>query len=140
MGSGGPFSASPYPRNPALEVEVAHGGDTERGWLFLYHRGFSKRFIAPVDLVCARIEPVYYTGLEVSSNPGTGVLIAGFIVATLGLLLMYGCNPRVVRGFARPDGLVAAAGDHRWRASFEREFADIRESIHRELGRGGGER
>jgi cytochrome c biogenesis protein len=139
MSSGGPFSASPYPRNPALEVEVAYGGDAERGWLFLYHRGFNKRFIAPIDLVFARVEPVYYTGLEVSSNPGTGVLIAGFILATLGLLLMYACNPRAVKGFARPDGIVVAAGEHRWRASFEREFADIRESIRRELDQGGGE-
>jgi cytochrome c biogenesis protein ResB len=138
MGSGGPFSASPYPSNPALEIEVSHGGDAERGWLFLYHREFSTRFIAPVELVFTRLEPVYYTGLEVSANPGTGVLIAGFAAATLGLLLMYGCNPRMVKGFAGRDGVVMAAGEHRWRASFEREFAGLRESMLRELGRGEG--
>ncbi len=138
MGSSGPFTASPYPSNPALEIEVAYGGDVERGWLFLYHRDFNTRFIAPVELAFTRFEPVYYTGLEVSADPGTGVLIAGFAAATLGLLLMYGCNPRVVKGFARPDGVVVAALEPRWRASFEREFADLRESMRKELGQGGG--
>jgi hypothetical protein len=81
---------------------------------------------------------VYYTGLEVSANPGAGALLAGFAVATLGLLLMYACNPRVVRGFARPDGIVVAAGEHRWKASFEREFADLREAVRKEAGNRGG--
>jgi cytochrome c biogenesis protein len=138
MGSEGAFSASSFPSNPALEVEVASGGESERGWLFLYHPDFGRRFAAPVDLVLARCEPVYYTGLEVSANPGAGVLFAGFAAATLGLLLMYACNPRIVRGFARPEGIVVAAGEHRWKASFEREFADLREAIRKEIGQGGG--
>jgi cytochrome c biogenesis protein len=136
MGREGAFSASSFPSNPALEIEVASSGETERGWLFLYHRDFGKRFAAPVDLVLTRCEPVYYTGLEVSANPGAGVLLAGFAAATLGLLLMYACNPRIVKGFARPDAIVVAAGEHRWKASFEREFADLCEAIRTETGRG----
>jgi cytochrome c biogenesis protein len=138
-GPEGAFSASAFPANPALEIEVASGGDTERGWLFLYHKDFSKRFNAPVDLVLTRCEPVYYTGLEVSANPGAGVLLAGFAAASLGLLLMYVCNPRIVKGFARPDAIVVAAGEHRWKTSFEREFADLREAIRKEIGQGGGQ-
>jgi cytochrome c biogenesis protein len=137
-GPDGAFSASAVPENPALEVEVSSGGVVEHGWLFLYHREFSKRFTAPVDLSLAACDPVYYTGLEVSANPGAGALLAGFAVATLGLLLMYACNPRVVRGFARPDGIVVAAGEHRWKASFEREFADLREAVRKEAGNRGG--
>ncbi len=136
MGRDGAFSASSFPSNPALEIEVVSSGEKERGWLFLYHKDFGKRFAAPVDLVLARCEPVYYTGLEVSANPGAGVLFAGFAAATLGLLLMYACNPRIVRGFARPDAIVVAAGEHRWKASFEREFADMREAIRQEAGHG----
>jgi len=137
MGPDGPFSASGFPRNPALEVEVAYGGETERGWLFLYHSDFNRPFAAPVELVLDRIEPVYYTGLEVSANPGSGVLFAGFAAATLGLLLMYLCNPRVVKGAAGADALVVAGTEYRWKASFEREFAALREEIRKEIGQRG---
>ena len=137
MGSEGAFSASSHPANPAIEVEIARGEETERGWLFLYHREFNRRFDAPVDFALTYCEPVYYTGLEVSANPGAGVLIAGFVAASLGLLFMYGCTPRVVRGFARPDGIVVAAGEHRWKASFAREFAEIDEAIRAEFEKGG---
>jgi cytochrome c biogenesis protein len=138
MGPGGAFSASSFPSNPALEIEVASSGEKERGWLFLYHPDFGKRFLAPADLVLTGCEPVYYTGLEVSANPGAGILLAGFAAATLGLLLMYGCNPRIVRGFARPDGVIVAAGEHRWKTSFEREFADLHEAVRKEFGHEGG--
>jgi cytochrome c biogenesis protein len=137
MGPDGPFSASAFARNPALEVEVSYGEQTERGWLFLYHGDFNKPFTAPVELTLDRIEPIYYTGLEVSANPGSGTLLAGFAIATLGLLLMYVCNPRVLKGVASAAGLVVAGTEYRWKTSFEREFATLREEIRREIGQRG---
>lgn len=140
MGPDGPFSASAFARNPALEVEISYGAQTERGWLFLYHGDFNKPFTAPVDLTLDGIEPVYYTGLEVSANPGSGTLLAGFAAATLGLLLMYVCNPRVLKGVASADGLMVAGTEYRWKTSFEREFAALREEIRKELGQRGRSR
>ena len=134
MGPDGPFSASAFPSNPALEVRVASAGVTESGWLFLYHGDFNKRFAAPVDLVLDACEPVYYTGLEVSASPGANVLFAGFAAATLGLLLMYICNPRVMKGVSGAGGLVVAGTEYRWKASFERELAGVREAIRKEFG------
>ena len=134
MGPDGPFSASAFPSNPALEVRVASAGVTESGWLFLYHGDFNKRFAAPVDLVLDACEPVYYTGLEVSASPGAGVLFAGFAAATLGLLLMYLCNPRVLKGVSGAGELLVAGTEYRWKASFERELAGVRETIRKEFG------
>ena len=134
MGQGGPFSASAFPSNPALEVRVASNGVTESGWLFLYHGDFNKRFATPVDLSLEACEPVYYTGLEVSASPGASVLFAGFAAATLGLLLMYLSNPRVVKGVSGAGELVVAGTEYRWKASFEREFTGLREAIRKEFG------
>ncbi|MDD4857994.1 MAG: cytochrome c biogenesis protein ResB [Candidatus Krumholzibacteria bacterium] len=134
MSPDGPFSASAFPSNPALEIEVSNAERTERGWLFLYHPDYNQPFTAPVDLVLMGCDPVYYAGLLVSSNPGALVLFAGFAVATLGLMLMYICNPRVLKGVVGPDGLVVAAAEYRWKASFEKEFAAIREAMRTEFG------
>jgi hypothetical protein len=57
------------------------------------------------------------------------VLFAGFAAATLGLVLMYLCNPRVIKGIAGPETLVVAGTEYRWKASFEGEFASLREAI-----------
>jgi cytochrome c biogenesis protein len=139
MSPRGPFSASAYPANPALEVEVATPRGVETGWLFVNHPDFNARFNAPVDLVLARCEPLYYTGLEVNSNPGAPVLLAGFALATIGLLLMYLCNPRVLKGIADAESIVMAGCESRWKATFEKEFGDIRETV-RWLAEHGGER
>jgi cytochrome c biogenesis protein len=137
MSPEGPFSASSLPLNPALEVDVAGGGSAETGWLFLHHPDFNKRFSAPVDLVLMQCEPVYVSGLEVSANPGSPILFAGFALATIGLMLMYFCNPRVLKGIADREALTVAAVEWRWNASFEREFGDLRETIQRTVNRRG---
>ncbi len=137
MGPEGAFSASPFPANPALEVEVSAAGGAQRGWLFLRHPDFNARFAAGIDLALDGVEPVYYTGLELSSNPGAPVLMAGFAAATIGLIFMYFCNPRVIRGIATREGLIAAGVESRWKASFELEFAGIREAIRREFDESG---
>ncbi len=137
MGSQGAFSASPFPANPALEVEVSSSGEVRRGWLFLRHPDFNSRFGAGVDLALEGVEPVYYTGLEFASNPGVPVLFAGFAAATLGLLFMYLCNPRIIKGIATREGLLMAGVEGRWKASFAREFEEIRETIQREFDEGG---
>jgi cytochrome c biogenesis protein len=133
MSPDGPFSASAFPSNPALEIVVSYAGRTERGWLFLYHPDFNGRFTAPVDLNLVRCDPVFYSGLQVSVDPGAGLLFAGFAAATLGLLIMYLCNPRVLKGVCGADALVVAATEYRWKASFEREFAAIREAMRTEF-------
>ena len=137
MGPQGAFSASPFPANPALEVEVSSAGEVRRGWLFLRHPDFNTRFGAGIDLSLEGVEPVYYTGLEFASNPGVPVLFAGFAAATLGLLFMYLCNPRVVKGIATREGLLMAGVESRWKASFEHEFEEIRETIRREFDESG---
>jgi len=140
MSREGPYSASPLPSNPALEVEVTSNGETERGFLFLYHPDFDRKYAAPVDLAIVHLEPIFYTGLEVSSNPAAPVLLIGFLIATAGLALMYLSNPRAVKGFASAETLLIAATAYRSRASFEREFEGIVSAVRRAAASGGDER
>ncbi len=137
MGPRGAFTASALPLNPALEVELTSASGRERGWLFLRHPDFNMRFRAIGELALVDIEPLYYTGLELVSNPGSPVLFAGFAAATIGLALMYLGNPRIIKGIASREGLVVAGVECRWRASFEREFGELRDAIRNSFGESG---
>lgn len=129
MGPSGAFSASELPLNPALEVEVKGPQGEERGWLFLRHPGFNSQFQSLPRLILADIELSYLTGLEISSNPGAGILLVGFAVCTVGLAIAYTCNKKIIKGFVSREGLVIAGAEYRWKASFEREFGELREEI-----------
>ncbi len=133
MGSEGPYSASGFPSNPCLEVAVKNGDETERGYLFLYHPDFSKKFLTPIDLVLVHCEPIFYTGLEVSSNPASPILFLGFLLGTIGLALMYLSNPRTIKGVVDRETLVIAGTECRWKASFEKELGEIGEGVRRAL-------
>ena len=72
-----------------------------------------------------------------SANPGAPVLFAGFALATFGLVLMYLSNPRVLKGVAGVEAFVLAGVESRWKASFEKEFGELRETIRSEMGQRG---
>lgn len=125
IGSEGPYSETPNMYNPALEVELEGEGRTQKGWLFLYYPRFNTRFDLPVQLSLVDLAPVYYTGLQISTNPGSTLLFAGIAVATIGLVLLYFFNYRCLKGVVDAEGLILAGTDYRWKVSFREEFADV---------------
>jgi cytochrome c biogenesis protein len=133
MAREGPCSASAIPANPALEVEVKDGESAERGFLFLYHPDFNRQFAAPIGLSLVHLEPVFYTGLEVSSSHSAPLLFLGFLIATGGLVLMYLSNPRTIQGGAGRETLVIAGTEYRWKASFGRELEGIVDGLRRAI-------
>ncbi len=116
------FSASAMMRNPALEVEVTGGELNGTGWLFLLLPRFNSLKNIPFDIGIVDIEPVYHTGLQISTNPGSTVLLAGIAAATVGLILLYGFNYRLIHGAVSGERIVVAGVDYRWKNSFGKEF------------------
>ena len=125
IGPDGPYSESPNMRNPALEVELEGEDGTQRGWLFLYYPQFNARFDSPVEVKLVDVSPVYYTGLQISTNPGSAVLLVGIAAATVGLILLYLFNFRCIQGVIDSEGLAIAGTRYRWRMSFRAEFERI---------------
>lgn len=129
MSPEGPYSASLEMANPALEIEVTSESDSEKGWLFLFYPQFNTPFRAPLQLRLEDIAPVYYTGLQISTNPGARILLTGIIVATVGLLFLYTFNYRSIRGVLGEEALVIAGTRYRWKTSFENELHNLREVL-----------
>jgi cytochrome c biogenesis protein len=125
VGPHGPFSETSDMYNPALEVELAGEGRTEEGWLFLYYPRLNSRFDFPVRLTLADVAPVYYTGLQISTNPGSTLLLTGIALATAGLALLYLLDYRCIKGVVSAERLTLAGTNYRWKVSFGREFERI---------------
>ena len=135
MGPEGPFSASLSMQNPALEIMVEGMGRVERGWLFLKHPRFNSKFDLPVEPTLVEIEPVYYTGMQVSYNPGEHVLFAGFLLGTVGLIPLYLLSHRVIGGALLKDHILIAGLQYRWKVGFKEEFDAMSDELTRILDR-----
>ncbi len=137
MGGNGPYTASLSLQNPALEIEVKGQGRAERGWLFLRHPRFNSKFDLPVSPTLVSVEPLYYTGLQVSYNPGEHVLITGIVFSTVGLVLLYLFNHRVIGGTLEGGRLLVAGLEYRWRVGFKEEFDALIDELRERYGRSG---
>ncbi len=135
MGEQGPFSAGMNMGNPALEIEIRGDDRAERGWLFLEYPKFNSKFDYPVRALLVDIGPIFFTELQIGYNPGEHVLLAGFALATVGLILLYTLNYRVLGGFISDERLVIAAVSYRWKVSFFDEFTRIGAGLEKELTR-----
>ncbi len=129
----GAFSARAGMSDPALEVEVTSETEFQRGWLFLYNPQFNSKFTIPVHLNLIEIEPVFYTGLRVSTNPGSPVLLGGMAVAAIGLCMLTLLRYRLIRGLVGKERLVIAAAEYRWKVSFSEEFDRMKTALMSEL-------
>ncbi len=134
----GPVSVSAAMNNPALEIILDGPGGKTAGWIFLLYPRFSTKFERLESVVLKDIEPVYYTGLEFSRNPGAPLFMAGMIVAAAGLLLLYSFDYRVVRGVIDGAGIRAAGAGARWKSAFDRQLEGMGDEISRLIDREGG--
>ncbi len=134
----GPVSVSGSMNNPALEIILDGTGGKTAGWVFLMYPGFSTKFDRLESVVLKDIEPVYYTGLEFSRNPGAPIFMAGMVISAVGLLLLYAFDSRVARGVIDGSGIRAVGVGARWKAAFSAQLEDIGGEISRVIDREGG--
>jgi cytochrome c biogenesis protein len=125
----GPRSASGAMNNPALEIILTGPGGSTSGWAFLFYPDFGTKFKRIDSIRFEDLEPVYYTGLEFSRNPGAPLFMAGMVLGAAGLLLLYMLDYRVAHGKIDGTGLVVTGVTARWKVS----FADQIEKIRREV-------
>ncbi|HSG27318.1 MAG TPA: hypothetical protein VLA34_02470, partial [Candidatus Krumholzibacterium sp.] len=94
-----------------------------------------------VTLALRDVEPAYYTGLEIATSPGAGLMIGGMSISALGLVLLYMFNLRMITGYLDPRRLVMCSEGGRLsvsaRAEFEKVEKEIREKAAAMLAGGG---
>jgi len=129
------YTENGFPNNPAVKVELEHFDGVEYGWIFLRHPEFNKNFKAPISLMLEDVKPVFYTGLQITSNPGSPLIIGGIVVATVALILLLLFDYRKITGEVSPYGLYIKGTHYRWKESFKKEFGNIVRKIVDDLHR-----
>ena len=86
MDDGKYFSRSDEPNNPAVRVIVYRAGkELESPWAFMKFPDFHRKADAAYDVQLAEFYPRYYTGLQVTRDPGVNIVWLGCIFLIAGI-------------------------------------------------------
>jgi cytochrome c biogenesis protein len=132
-------SRSDQPNNPAIQLSIASrlAGESKM-WLFANYPAFSHPSNAPYDFKFQDLAMGYFTGLQVSYEPGQWAVWAGCIVMGIGLMMAFYFVH--IRYWAVPvdDGrgrlvLWIGAAASKNREQFEERFRLLVKEIEQEL-------
>lgn len=130
MTADGIVSASDELNNPAARVVLYDGEEAAAAqWLFRDHPEFGHAESRLGDVTLAGVTPLYTTGLQARTSPGSPLIWAGFVIATLGLIFSFYLTHRKVWVVIEPGAVYVAGLSSGNRDAFRREFATIEKSI-----------
>src|SRR5205085_4012269 len=81
------YARSNQPNNPAIQLEVASSAprQTSKVWLFPQFGDFSHEQKSPYNFRFRDLQMGYFTGLQVSHEPGQWLVWTGCVLMALGL-------------------------------------------------------
>jgi cytochrome c biogenesis protein len=128
--NGKPVSRSQELNNPAVRVTVLKGGKEEfNKWIFAKFPDFHGKGDQPLDLQLVTIQPRYYTGLQVTNDPGVLVVWLGCILLIGGIYVaFFTSHRRIWLRVEEKDGefkAVLAGSTNKNQIAFSREFETL---------------
>ncbi len=133
------YTRSNDPENPAIQLAVTRGGKETKFWIFAQYPEFSHGAEGlPYDFRFKDLELGYFTGLQVSHEPGQWLVWAGCLLMGAGLMLaFYFIHMRYwVMPISDGEGKLAlwvGASPSKNREEFEERFQRMVEAIEHEL-------
>jgi len=123
---------------PALQVLLFESNRPhETFWVLLNHPEFSARRPGPYQFTIKEIEPRYYSGIQVTKDPGVWVVWAGCFLMMAGFYAAFFLSHRRIWVRLTEEGektsVEIAGASHRDRAGFEKEFERMIQAL-REKG------
>ncbi len=90
MDNGKFFSRSDEPNNPAAQVKVYRdGAELESSWAFMKFPDFHQKADAAYGVELADFYPRYYTGLQVTRDPGVNIVWLGCVFLIAGICMAF---------------------------------------------------
>jgi len=128
--NGKPFSKSPEFNNPAVRMAVVKGGKEEYSkWIFAKFPDFHGKGDQPIELQLINFQPRYYTGLQVTYDPGVLVVWLGCIFLIGGIYVaFFTAHRRIWLRVEERNGefkAVLAGSTNKNHLAFSREFETL---------------
>ena len=134
------FKRSDDPVNPAFRLQVKNTatGEDAKLWIFPAYNGAAQGEKRATSFDFRDMDMGYYTGLEVSHEPGQWLVWAGVLLMGAGLFVaFYLVHMRVwiaaVTNQARQSGAVGRRSGNKNRDRFEQKFDELVDNIRTEL-------
>ncbi len=99
----GPASRSDELNNPAALIELSSGNETSRVWVFAFFPNIHQKK-SRYKLSFVKFEPVFYTVLQVSKDPGVWLVWVGCILLVGAILMTFFWSHRRVFVWITPKG------------------------------------
>lgn len=97
MDGGRVYSRSAEPRNPAAKVVFYRDGkELDTAWAFLNFPDFHRKADGAYSVELAGFYPRYYTGLQVTLDPGVNIVWVGCLLLTAGICMAFFTSHRRV--------------------------------------------
>ena len=134
MDDGKYFSRSDEPNNPAAHVIVfREGAELESPWAFMKFPDFHRKAGAAYDVRFAEFYPRYYTGLQVTRDPGVNIVWLGCIFLIAGICgAFFMSHSRLYLVLEEKDGgvrAVLAGSASKNRQAFAADFNRLFEQL-----------
>ncbi len=134
------ISRSNQPNNPAVQLRIEPAvGDPYSAWIFARFPSFHKKPDQPYDFSLQAYQLKFYTGLEVTRDPGVWVVWAGCIIMVIGIYTaFFVSHRRAWLVISRQDDacrVVLAGSSSKNSLEFGREFDKLCDTIQ-SIGKG----
>ena len=121
------FERSIHNFGPGVLVAYLEGSETKTAWFLSDVPRLREHDILGVPIRLDGITADYYTGLEVSHDPGVGVVWTGFAMILFGLYINFFMYERRIYLLKTPEGVLVAGSAPRNREAFREEFEKRRQ-------------
>ncbi len=124
---GQPVSRSSKPNNPALLLTVfPEGKKPYSTWVFSKFPDFHKKPDSPYVFTFVKLFPKYYTGLQITRDPGIWVVWLGCTLITIGMCLAFFTSHRRVWMTVEEQGgthkIMLAGTSNKNKDAFKKDF------------------
>jgi cytochrome c biogenesis protein len=121
------FEESVHDFGPGVQIAYLDGNEPKAFWFLRDVPGMRQKEIMGVNVRLKEIREEYYTGLEISRDPGVWVVWTGFAMILFGLYINFFVHHRRVYLRQTAEGVRVAGVSSRNKEAFDREFDRWRE-------------